>query len=43
VPAAAALLGRANWWPARPWLQPLPDNPKRGIAKGDAIETVAEA
>ncbi|WP_409437891.1 RND family transporter [Mycobacterium sp. SMC-14] len=43
VPAAAALLGRANWWPARPWLQPLPDNPKRSIAKGGAIETVAEA
>lgn len=43
VPAAAALLGRANWWPARPWLQPLPDNPKRSIAKGGAMETVAEA
>lgn len=43
VPAAAALLGRANWWPARPWLQPVSDNPKRGIAKGEAIETVAEA
>ncbi|MGV0625191.1 MMPL/RND family transporter [Mycolicibacter minnesotensis] len=25
VPAAAVLLGRANWWPTRPWLQPRPD------------------
>lgn len=25
VPAAAAVLGRANWWPARPWL-PKPAN-----------------
>lgn len=24
VPALAALLGRASWWPARPWLTPLP-------------------
>lgn len=27
VPAAAALLGRANWWPTRPWLQRRPDDP----------------
>lgn len=43
VPAAAAVLGRANWWPARPWLQPRPDNLKRGTVKGDVIETVADA
>ncbi len=27
VPAVAALLGRASWWPARPWLRPPPDDP----------------
>lgn len=26
VPAAAALLGRANWWPARPWLPQAPES-----------------
>ena len=31
VPAIAALLGRASWWPSKPWLQPsseTPDEPK---------------
>lgn len=43
VPAVAALLGRANWWPARPWLQPRPDDRKRETTSGSAIETVTDA
>jgi putative drug exporter of the RND superfamily len=32
VPAIAALLGRASWWPARPWEeQPQPNAKKQTV------------
>ena len=38
VPALAALLGRASWWPARPWLTPLP---QAAAKKQTVFEAVA--
>jgi RND superfamily putative drug exporter len=38
VPALAALLGRASWWPARPWLTPLP---QAAAKKKTVFEAVA--
>jgi RND superfamily putative drug exporter len=38
VPAMAALLGRASWWPARPWLQQRsPDEPAQKTTVFDAV------
>ncbi|MGH3560438.1 MAG: RND family transporter, partial [Mycobacterium sp.] len=41
VPAVAALLGRASWWPARPWLQPPSDDDS--AKKKTVFDAVTEA
>jgi putative drug exporter of the RND superfamily len=38
VPAIAALLGRASWWPARPWEQ----QPQPNAKKQTVFDAVAE-
>jgi RND superfamily putative drug exporter len=44
VPAIAALLGRASWWPARPWEQgPAEDPTKKMTKKTTVFQAVAEA
>ena len=40
VPAIAALLGRASWWPARPWERSPPEEPPKKVS---VFEAVAEA
>ena len=37
VPAIAALLGRASWWPSRPWEQRSPDEPTEKKTVFDAV------
>lgn len=37
VPALTALLGRASWWPARPWLGPRPQPPQKKKTVFDAV------
>ena len=38
VPAIATVLGRASWWPARPWLQQRsPDDPAEKKTVFDAV------
>lgn len=44
VPAIAALLPRASWWPARPWEQQPPEDSPTRKAKGRSVfDAVAEA
>jgi putative drug exporter of the RND superfamily len=37
VPAIAALLGRASWWPARPWERRSPEDPEVKKTVFDAV------
>lgn len=37
VPATAALLGRASWWPARPWLHGGPEGPPKKVKVFQAV------
>lgn len=43
VPAAAALLGRANWWPTRPWLRRGPQQPAPATAGDSVFDAVTDA
>jgi hypothetical protein len=42
VPAIAAPLGRASWWPARPWQQRSSEDPPKKTTVFDAVADESE-